>query len=193
MCSARNVANFFIDLANRGKYKKKITNMRVNKLLYFAQGHYLAKTETPLFDENFLAWDFGPVVPEIYRKYSVYGERAISLVDDDYDFRHFSSTEIDMLLDVSKEYENYTTSQLVEMTHRDISPWKNAYSSISKEISKDEIKTHFLLIDKIPSINDILSAIPVYDKVGKDGTLLLPADEYCQEDDIYAAELLNAN
>lgn len=52
MITAMDVANFFIDLTNNSKTDDKMTNLRINKLLYFAQGEYLAKYGTPLFDED---------------------------------------------------------------------------------------------------------------------------------------------
>ena len=46
MTTAKYVANFFIELANDDEYGDGMTNMRLNKLLYFAQGHYLRELAT---------------------------------------------------------------------------------------------------------------------------------------------------
>ena len=191
MRCAKDVANFYIDLSNKDKFDDGITNMRINKLLYFAQGHYLLRTGFPLFDEDFYAWDFGPVIPKIYQKYSHLQNSRITFTDKSYDFKLFDTVELNVLIDVSMEYGKYSTSELVKMTHADISPWRAAYDSKSQKISKDEIKNHFNLVGEIPTIDDILKFIPVYDKVNENNILLLSADEYCPEDDDYA-ELLNA-
>ena len=59
---AEDIANFFL----RAIYRDcgdAITPLKLQKLLYFAQGNYLAKYNMPLFDEDFEAWIHGPVIP----------------------------------------------------------------------------------------------------------------------------------
>ena len=55
-----------------------ITQMKLQKILYFAQGLHLATYGTPLIQENFQAWKFGPVIPEIYQIYKFYGSEPIT-------------------------------------------------------------------------------------------------------------------
>ena len=52
-----------------GEVFDDLTNMKLNKLLYFAQGYYLKKYGRPLFDNAIEAWEHGPVVPEVYSAY----------------------------------------------------------------------------------------------------------------------------
>lgn len=54
-----------------------ISNLKLQKLLYYAQGSYLALTNEPLFNENILAWKHGPVVNEVYQVYKKYGSDGI--------------------------------------------------------------------------------------------------------------------
>ena len=58
MATVFDFANFFIDLANKTD-DDYITNLKLNKLLYFAQGVSLARTNNPLFQEAIEAWKFG--------------------------------------------------------------------------------------------------------------------------------------
>ena len=63
--NAQDVANFFI-----GRFQEAqdpVTNLKLQKLLYYAQGWYLAFFDEPLFDERIEAWLHGPVVPPIYQ------------------------------------------------------------------------------------------------------------------------------
>lgn len=76
MAAAETAAKFFIMLANQ-RDDDFITNLKLNKLLYYAQGAYLARTGRPLFNEQIEAWAYGPVVPSIYRKYKVCGKNPI--------------------------------------------------------------------------------------------------------------------
>lgn len=73
MVQAIEVARFFINIANTIPTDDLMTNMRVNKLLYFAQGECLRQLGKPLFDEDMEAWDYGPVVPSVYRTYKEFG------------------------------------------------------------------------------------------------------------------------
>lgn len=61
------VANYLLYIM--GEAFDDLTNMKLNKLLYFAQGHYLQRYGKPLFDNAVEAWDHGPVVPEVYTAY----------------------------------------------------------------------------------------------------------------------------
>jgi hypothetical protein len=72
----RAVANFILDVADiRGL---PITNMSLNKIIYFAHGWSLGKRGKPLVSATFEAWQHGPVLPLIYRQFSKAGSMAIS-------------------------------------------------------------------------------------------------------------------
>ena len=43
-----------------------ISNLKLQKLLYYSQGCFLALRDEPLFDSPIEAWTYGPVVPEVY-------------------------------------------------------------------------------------------------------------------------------
>ena len=186
MTSAGYVANFFIDLANNDEYGDGMTNMRLNKLLFFAQGHYFARIGQPLFNDDFEAWTYGPVVADIYRRYNKYGRSPIEEVAAGYNYESFSSDELDVLLDVAREYGRYSTSELVKITHTDDSPWASSYqSSTSQAITKNQIKEYFMSFKKLESFDDLLlrSNIPVYDKRSDDNYLLLSRDDSGEYED----------
>ena len=58
---AREIAEWFLAWAE--DIEADISNLKLQKLLYYAQGHYLARTGVPLFDDVIQAWAHGPVVP----------------------------------------------------------------------------------------------------------------------------------
>ena len=68
--TAQNVANFFVSQFQ--KAGDPVTNLKLQKLLYYAQGWHLAFTESPLFDERIEAWPHGPVVPPVYGSFKQY-------------------------------------------------------------------------------------------------------------------------
>ena len=81
MADVFDVAEFFIQVANQSE-DDQMTNLKLNKLLYYAQGAYLARTGKPLFENRIEAWDLGPVVPEVYHKYKVCGKNPIASEGD---------------------------------------------------------------------------------------------------------------
>ena len=76
MADVFDVADFFIELFGKG-IESDITNLKLNKLLYFAQGHCLAVTRKPLFDGLIEARDLGPVIPVVHHKYKICGKNPI--------------------------------------------------------------------------------------------------------------------
>ncbi|MCL2125515.1 MAG: DUF4065 domain-containing protein [Oscillospiraceae bacterium] len=186
MSSAKEAANFFIDLANRDELGDGMTNLRVNKLLYLAQGYCLARTGAPLFDDDFLAWDYGPVVPSIYQRYKKYGRNPIDKVDADYSHESFLPVELGVLIDVTGEYGKYTTGKLVDFTHCTGSPWADAIKTDSKLIDKQSIKSYFNTLRTLDFADAFLPNLdlPLYDIRNSEGVLLLPSDD----DDYYAEQ-----
>ena len=81
MANVHDVAQFFIGLANEQANNEQgdmMTNLRLQKLLYFAQGWHLARYGKPLFDDDIEAWQYGPVVPSVYNAYKQYGRGGIA-------------------------------------------------------------------------------------------------------------------
>ena len=85
MFKVEDIANWFLNENRRQmnfEDSEYITNLKLQKLLYYAQGHYLAEQNTPLFNENFLAWEHGPVIRKIYDKYKTNGAKGIEYDED---------------------------------------------------------------------------------------------------------------
>lgn len=180
MASVYDVANFFVDWANKSE-EEHMTNLWLNKLLFFAQGQHLARYGTSLFDDIIEAWNFGPVVPSIYRKYKVCGRNPISGVDDSYTPNRFSRDEQLLLADVLREYGIYSASKLVTMTHQPNTPWSNAYvEGKNNEITTEAMKAFFQLPEnRLLSFEDVFSLdeMEVIGTRDKDGYLVLPGDD----------------
>lgn len=166
MANIYDVANFFIQLSN-DSVDDPITNLKLNKLLYYAQGCYLARTGKPLFDGEIEAWQYGPVEPTIYNKYKRYGSSPITEVDQKCERDAFESDEFDALIDVACEFGQYTGSTLVNMTHQVGTPWSDACRSNKKEISQDSMREYFKA-HPIRSDKELFSKIPVVTELPKE-------------------------
>lgn len=71
----RALANYILDhTASRGF---GVTNMALNKILYFSHGWSLAVRDAPLVSVTFEAWDHGPVLPLLYHQFKRFGDRPI--------------------------------------------------------------------------------------------------------------------
>lgn len=65
--NVQDVCDFIIRYSNKKGYG--ITNLKLQKLLYFIQAYYLVAFDKPCFEEPIEGWDFGPVVPEVYKRF----------------------------------------------------------------------------------------------------------------------------
>lgn len=172
---AKTVANYMVYIMSDAF--DDLTNMKINKLLYFAQGHYLKKFGKPLFDDAIEAWGHGPVVPEVYAAYKKYGDKPIQ----EYDINAVSGIPPEaeeILYGVARKYGRYTASALRNMTHAVGSPWDQVYQNnyAHTEIPLSSIQEYFRERD---DLTDAPKKFKESDFVGyrdADGVLVLPKD-----------------
>lgn len=124
MYQARDVACYFLSLADE-EAGDQISNMKVQKLLYYAQGFSLAINGSALFSEPIQAWTHGPVVPEVYQMFKSYGSGAIGPVKG-FDPQAIDEDTRGLLDEVYEVYGQYSAWKLRNMTH-DEAPWADAY------------------------------------------------------------------
>ncbi|MDB6118895.1 MAG: putative prophage protein, partial [Verrucomicrobiaceae bacterium] len=77
MPNALDVAKYFLSKADADEAGDVISNLKLQKLLYYAQGFHLALTGAPLFEEDIQAWVHGPVVREVWQAFNQYGANGI--------------------------------------------------------------------------------------------------------------------
>lgn len=173
--TAAEAANYLLYIM--GDTFDDLTNMKINKLLYFAQGHYLRKYGTPLFDNTIEAWDHGPVVPEVYSAYKRYGDQPIKGYDGDM-IAGITPEAEDLLYNVARKYGRYTASALRNMTHVVGSPWDQFYQGNHSHaaIPLTAIQNYFAEAeDLIPAVKQFKESDFIGYR-GKDGVLVLPKE-----------------
>jgi uncharacterized phage-associated protein len=136
---ALEVARYFLSLTDEDA-GELISNLKLQKLLYYAQGFHLAIYGKPLFPEPMEAWAHGPVVAEVYHKYKDYDGNPIP--SEEVDFDVFDDEQAEFLNDIYCTFGQYSAWKLREMTH-DEPPWKDAYN----EDAPGMIITHEALLD----------------------------------------------
>ena len=134
MTSALQVAEFFL-AKNDPSLGDRITPLKLQKLLYYAQGYALATLGRPLFDEIIKAWDLGPVCVSIYHRFKTAGNNPIDRVYKNSAEaaaalkaarKPFSSEEMDLLENIFACYGGYTAGALSDMSH-ETAPWQDAF------------------------------------------------------------------
>ncbi|MEM9215382.1 MAG: type II toxin-antitoxin system antitoxin SocA domain-containing protein [Cyanobacteria bacterium P01_F01_bin.150] len=76
MLTCHEVANYFLSLMDEDA-GDLISNLKLQKLVHYAQGIHLALYDKALFPETIEAWTHGPVVPELYHRYEKFGSALL--------------------------------------------------------------------------------------------------------------------
>lgn len=128
MPSAVDVARYILAMGRSsdddGQEDDPISNLKLQKLLYYAQGFHLALYDKPLFPETIQAWDHGPVVPEVYRVFKRHGAAPIP-----YEFCNTALLDEQakkLIEDVYTSFGQFTAWRLRQMTHKEM-PWCETY------------------------------------------------------------------
>lgn len=129
----------------------EISNLSLQKLLYYIQMFYMSIYEKPAFTNKCSAWEYGPVFGSIYYKYKSFGRNIISEDTSEYVFEEDLKETIDTVL---KYFGCFSGPVLMYFTHQE-EPWKKAFQTESKIIEKNDIKIYGDKIIKEYNINNI--------------------------------------
>lgn len=121
MVSASDVARYLL-LQQDQDEGDLISNLKLQKLLFYSQGYHLAIFDKPLFKEQIKAWDHGPVVPQVYHEYKEFGAHAIDLPEG-FDSSLLTQEERGFLDEVYRVFGQFSAWKLRDMTHDD-APYK---------------------------------------------------------------------
>lgn len=140
------------------KRQEAVSNLKLQKELYFVQAAFLVITDSACFNDRIEAWDFGPVVPKAYHYFKKYGglnipakEGCYYYADDDiwqtrkipFDDTIISDEDKKQIEIIVKRLARYPAYFLVEVTHRQ-SPWQDAYRQFENNIIETRaIKEYF--------------------------------------------------
>lgn len=123
----------------------EITQLSLNKLLYYANGFSLALFNKTMFNDKAYAWKYGPVYPSIYKKYKQFKKSKI-LDKTNVVFDSITQQEKDILNILIKDVLKYGSTILVELTHNE-TPWIESYDNNNEQgnniIEKDKINSYF--------------------------------------------------
>lgn len=146
MANSRIVANQFLTLA--AQQGRALTQMQVLKLVYIAHGWNLALLGRPLIDERVEAWQYGPVIRELYNGMRQFGGRAVTgllpLTPGDR-AEDLDPQQVHLVNEVYRLYGHMNGIKLSQITHARNTPWEQTYSpgAFGTEIPMDLITDHY--------------------------------------------------
>ena len=142
--SSLQVANYFIELAR--EQGRLLNPMQLIKLVYIAHGWCLGINNRPLIREQIEAWQYGPVVPNLYHEVKNYRNRGIDIILPTYDCTPLNENAKSLISEVYSEYGKYDGLDLSNITHKEDTPWSRTWHNPSwgdKIIPNSMIATHY--------------------------------------------------
>jgi uncharacterized phage-associated protein len=137
-----------------------ISNLKLQKLLYFIQAYFLINKENPraCFGERIEAWDFGPVVPKVYYEFrrfnlsNIISQHTYLEYDEDniwnvkrkkFDSSVISKEDKKLIEEVVDYFLEYSPPELCKIVLKQ-KPWKDAYENINdNEITPQALIEYF--------------------------------------------------
>jgi len=149
MSKALGAARYLIYLATptEDEDTDALCHLRLQKLLYYAQGWHLAAVGVPLFPERIEAWPHGPVVPDVYAVFKDF--RFAVPPAEGCEPENLSAREREFVRSVWERYARLSATGLRELTSRE-APWAVAWSKLTLdaaadvEITTDSLRSFFL-------------------------------------------------
>ena len=154
--SALEVARHIINYANSND--QLLSNLKLQKLLYFVQAEFLTSQGRTCFTDDIEVWNFGPVVPAVFREFKIFGSFHIPpvkhyYVEDEsqpFNFRRVVFYDIEItdedktvIDEVVDYFADCSSVELTDLTQKQL-PWQNAYIKHLKiVISPQSIKEYF--------------------------------------------------
>lgn len=122
MYSAKDIGRATVKLSVENRYW--ISNLKLQKLLYFSWLEYYRKTCALLFEEEFQAWKYGPVVPSVY--YDNWCNAANVLVVSKPVSVDIDNDTLAFLKGMLRTYDRFSFLEMVDISHGS-KPWKDNY------------------------------------------------------------------
>ncbi len=142
MMSALNLANYIVVKCVADG--EPITNLQLQKILYYIQGRHLTQFNVPAFADEIEAWKFGPVVPKVYYAFCHYGAMPIIRLGKEVDLDE--DIDRDLVDRTIEEKRNVEPWDLVMETHKEGGAWDKIFNKgigYRRYIPKELIRKDF--------------------------------------------------
>lgn len=151
----RSVANYVLDWASA--HGQAVTNLEINKIVFFLHAHHLVEFGTPLVSAKIEAWDYGPVFRELYAQFKSFVDSPITSratkIDPESGLRVVCNEALEpstqnLIESLLPKYVKLSASALVSLSHEVGGPWdtvwnRNGGVNPSMRISDESIRDWF--------------------------------------------------
>lgn len=142
MLTAQNLAKYIITKCTLDN--KSVSNLQLQKILYFIQGAYYYKFKQPAFDNEISAWDYGPIVRDVYEDYKKYGSSEINDVYVDFEKIFENDNDAKKIVEIVVEtLRDRDPWDLVRISHEGETPWTETYQIWGPTIQSIQIENYF--------------------------------------------------
>ena len=167
----RSIANLMLEEGHR--HGTAITNLALQKLLYFAHALFLVERKRPLVSGNFEAWTFGPVHPIVYEAFKGSGGQPITTRAAGVNVITGAEIQLPMPVDpevrrhierVMASYGRLTPGRLVDISHAKDAPWDFVVNKgrtavafglrISDDVILERFKYHKVSVSEAPAAGE---------------------------------------
>lgn len=171
MYDPRSVANFIIsECSDDGVF---ITNITLQKLVYFCHAFFLLEHKEPLVSGYFEAWKYGPVHPTLYKAFKKFGANPITEIAQGYNYLENSAVPLPTIEElrarrtiksVLSRLGSMSAGQLIDLTHAKNGPWHFVVESskqnanlglrIADDVTVERLKFMKLAVGGPPKVGD---------------------------------------
>ena len=147
----KQLAEYYIAIANTTG--DLLTNLKLQKLVYYTQAWHLAFFDKPIFDDDFQAWVHGPVLADLYHQFKEFRWEPIKSELGETELKVFNESMNgnikEIVNDVILKYYYTLTAYQLELSTHNEDPWKNARKGLAiddsseKVIEKNDIKSFY--------------------------------------------------
>jgi uncharacterized phage-associated protein len=167
----RAIANLMLDESER--LGRRMSNLALQKLLYFAHAIFLIEQKRPLVSGYFEAWEYGPVHPAAYQAFKVAGAEPIGFRAERLNVVKGTREPIASPSDpaivehlgrIVQSYGRMTPGRLVDIAHAKGAPWHFVVDKgrtslafgmrIPDDVIRERFKHHKISIGSLPSAGE---------------------------------------
>lgn len=146
MANVNDVAKYIINYTIT-ELEKTISNLKLQKMLYYVQGYSIKELSYPAFDAVIENWPYGPVVPEVYFEYNEFrGGNIDAIPNFDLDESELPRKLKRIIEKIAKKCSTMSASNLVSKTHSE-APWSNTKKN--DKIDNNMMLDYFQLNDPL--------------------------------------------
>lgn len=140
--NALSVVNKLIDLSQEAS-GASFTPMQLLKLTYYAHAWMLELYGRPLLNEPIWAWQYGPVIPDVYYALRHYGGNPVMDIINGVPRVTFNEAALDIIKQVFAKYGKFAGIELSAMTHAPGIPYEQVWRGTKAIIPNQIIQSHY--------------------------------------------------